>query len=481
MAKTGPCAQTSIGMRLILLPVLLALATPGLAQEHRFPAPPSAADLELYAVQCSPCHGQRGRGDGVAGRFLLPVPRNLREDQLRFVSGANSRARREDVARTIREGLAGTSMLAYRHLGEERIDRLTAVVEWFRAEGARSRMASSSPDRALARALEELAPGPRLQVPAPPPNTALLRAEGRLAWSRACASCHGPLGRGDGPQELKDAAGRPVRARDLSLGVLKGGTDPERLFRRIRLGLPGSPMPAFLPNALSDREIWSIVHWLGSVIPPAAQSLSDTTIKTIPVPYREGSEVPRRADDPRFVGAARFHLPLAPFRTDVVSVTGIVLDLFHDGELVHMRARWSDPTRDIPSPTRPFPPDGLAARVTDWVDPPVLPIPGLPLPLDRALWLAGDMPEAEDPVFDGIDPRFENPDGVCVSPIGPERIGHSEWISGVWTVVLSVRPDRGGRVKRGGQLSMSWSVFDGAHRRGPMPVAFSNWTRLSFE
>ena len=42
---------------------------------------------------------------------------------------------------------------------------------------------------------------------------------------------------------------------------------------------------------------------------------------------------------------------------------------------------------------------------------------GSTLPLDRALWTSGSMPEPEDPLYDRATPRFENPNRVCVSPL----------------------------------------------------------------
>jgi hypothetical protein len=88
------------------------------------------------------------------------------------------------------------------------------------------------------------------------------------------------------------------------------------------------------------------------------------------------------------------------------------------------------------------------------------------------------MPEERDPIFDGKTPRFENPDSVCKSPIGPERVGNGTWRDRVWTVLVPVKPDRSGNISGGGPASVSFAVFDGRHARGPLPVCFSPWCVL---
>ena len=110
-----------------------------------------------------------------------------------------------------------------------------------------------------------------------------------------------------------------------------------------------------------------------------------------------------------------------------------------------------------------------------------MPMPGLALPLDRALWTSGAMPEPEDPLYDRATPRFENPNQVCVSPLQPQRAGSGIWRNNVWTVLLPILPIKAGSIRRGGSMPVSFSVFDGSLRRGPLPVAFSHWHTLAFD
>jgi mono/diheme cytochrome c family protein len=106
------------------------------------------------------------------------------------------------------------------------------------------------------------------------------RARGRalyLSDKTKCATCHGPYGRGDGPQTeayninqatnetyptpgLYDDWGNPVRPRDLTQGVFRGGRRPIDVYRRVRAGIKGTPMPAF--STLTDEEVWDIVNFV---------------------------------------------------------------------------------------------------------------------------------------------------------------------------------------------------------------------------
>lgn len=58
-----------------------------------------------------------------------------------------------------------------------------------------------------------------------------------LAWARNCATCHGPIGRGDGPQ------GPMVRAQDLTRAEWQSQVTDEQIAEVIRKGR--NRMPAF--------------------------------------------------------------------------------------------------------------------------------------------------------------------------------------------------------------------------------------------
>ena len=104
----------------------------------------------------------------------------------------------------------------------------------------------------------------------------------------SCYKCHGREGKGDGQTNDYDdwakdwakdigldkperhvpfiARGalpiRKVSPRNFQEGVFRGGDSPESLFRRISLGIEGTPMPA---APVAPEEIWDLVNYVRSL------------------------------------------------------------------------------------------------------------------------------------------------------------------------------------------------------------------------
>lgn len=76
-------------------------------------APDLARGAALYAANCASCHGPLGRGDGPAAKGLDPAPASFHD--------AERMANRSlyGIYSTITLGVTGTSMAAYKQLGEE--------------------------------------------------------------------------------------------------------------------------------------------------------------------------------------------------------------------------------------------------------------------------------------------------------------------------------------------------------------------------
>jgi cytochrome c oxidase cbb3-type subunit 2 len=90
-----------------------------------------ARGRELFAVWCSQCHGDAGRGDGPLGASLAARERlDLTDGPLALVSfGPGIGTREEGIARVVRFGVPGTSMPGHEHLTWSEIGDLTGALE----------------------------------------------------------------------------------------------------------------------------------------------------------------------------------------------------------------------------------------------------------------------------------------------------------------------------------------------------------------
>ena len=455
----------------------LAMDRRTLPEHPQSPSELEASGSDLYRTHCSPCHGATGRGDGAAARFLDPKPRDFQTEPIHFVATRSGAPSDHDLFEIISAGLPGTAMQGFAGtLNDTERAALIRVVREFQRTGAQNAAAGEDlgEDERRAWVASLTTPGESLRAPLEPPNTVESAARGRLAFLKLCASCHGPSGEG-GIVPSTRGTEREIRARDLRRGVLKGGIEPGRLFVRLRRGIPGTPMPELPAASASDELVWDIVHYLGAVIPREAQRLHDPVGFAWPAARTPG-KLPSDLQDAAFALAAESWVAFSPFAA-TASAEGVMVQAIHDGEHLGLRLRWADPTWNRPGTPTTTPPDGIAVRTTNQRKPPILPLPGQPFPLDRALWQSGPMPTSEDPWFQSPRP-FENPDQVCRGPIGPERVGQGEWRDGYWTARLVVRPERGGGLQAPGKLQISFAVFDGENRAGPLPVGFSAWQEL---
>lgn len=259
------------------------------------PAAGEQGDLRLrlgaraYATQCAQCHGPTGRADTTTAALLNPRPRDLGLGVVKFTGTvAGARARRSDLERTLRDGVAWTAMSSFTRLREPTFGALVDYALWMLVRGelelaARDRAARGADPRAAydaarAETLEawDAANAPEVPVPGFDPDDADAAARGAALYASergGCASCHGADGGGRGPAVWDDAAGRwllrdawgqPAQPRDLRRAQYHGGDRPEDLYRRIHAGVKGTPMPAH-GDRLEPREIADLVAYLRSI------------------------------------------------------------------------------------------------------------------------------------------------------------------------------------------------------------------------
>jgi mono/diheme cytochrome c family protein len=272
----------------------------------------SAAHLkrgsEVYRQYCYQCHGVTGDGNGPQAQYLIPKPRDYRRGIFKFTSTTyGSKPLREDVHRTIRRGVLGTSMpsfdflppadleavtdyvLALTHRGE--LESLLADAVEFEGElneGAVPGMVETIQGQwkeALANVVNPRTPMPLL-------TRADAEAGKKIFLSIGCNKCHGDEGRGEVADELPpDIWGNPIKAADITAGMLRGGTDPLDVYRRIEAGINGTPMPAFRSQfETNPEEVWKLVAYVMSVYDMRRDGITPPSAIIKPLPGVKSSE-----------------------------------------------------------------------------------------------------------------------------------------------------------------------------------------------
>ena len=99
-------------------------------------AGPVAGGSGLYRKHCVICHGVTGDGRGETAAVIRPYPRDYRMGIFKFKSTKRgSKPTREDIAKQIRNGIAGTAMVKIKELSEEDVQALTDYVIYLSIRG----------------------------------------------------------------------------------------------------------------------------------------------------------------------------------------------------------------------------------------------------------------------------------------------------------------------------------------------------------
>jgi mono/diheme cytochrome c family protein len=210
----------------------------------------------IFAQQCSPCHGNTGRGDGSWGEKVTDKPRNLRLGHFKFRSTPGGfLPTTQDLERTIRSGISGTMMPAFTQLSDH---DLRSVITYIRSFSSRwKNPANYHPEITLP------------PIPAwysDPTQRKQQAAQAAPLFTVTCAICHGPDGKGNGlaAPNLVDIMQNPIQPADFTKPNRKSGSSPADLYRSIATGLDGTPMPGY-HQILQPETIWQLVAHIQSL------------------------------------------------------------------------------------------------------------------------------------------------------------------------------------------------------------------------
>lgn len=308
--------------------VLLLWMLPLLGQDH----PGKAA----YTKYCSQCHGENGDGKGYAYAHVLPKPRDFTTGVFKFRSTGNEYMPLEkDLQRVVHNGIHGTSMPSFAHIGDETINQIIDYIKVF-YEDARKRAEEDG-----------LWPPKEVPIGKPPQVNAALLEQGRALYvANGCLDCHGYEGRADGPSSptLKDDYGIPIRPANLTAGWrFRGGHGIGDIYRAFSTGLSGTPMPSY-QDSLTEEQRWTIAAYVQSLSSDSAPVASPQVVAAA-----VKGDLPEDFDDVLWDQAKEAYFPLTaqiiwePVNIDP-TIHGVHIKALHNGDEIAMMLRWDDPS-----------------------------------------------------------------------------------------------------------------------------------------
>jgi mono/diheme cytochrome c family protein len=243
-----------------------------------------AEGSRLYRLHCLHCHGVPGDGRGPTAAWVNPHPRDFRQGIFKFtsisqrLSYTSRKARREDLLRTLRQGVEGTAMPSFGLLEESDLEKLVSYVIHLSLRGQSEFLAISekmSVKEALATILPDWIEGnkpenvikPQFRYPYydgdKPVQPGLVDVDNeqlqksiRRGYANFtnqqganCKECHGDFGRQS--KYMFDSWGTVVRPANLTRDIYRGGRRTIDLYWRINGGINGSQMT---PTKVGDRE-----------------------------------------------------------------------------------------------------------------------------------------------------------------------------------------------------------------------------------
>ncbi len=479
------------------------------ATDNSNPSTPTTRGAALYQRHCSVCHGADGDAKTPVASLLLPRPTPFREGLFKLVSTTNGMPTDDDLVRTLRRGMPGSTMMAWGWMPD---DDLRALAQEVRTIALRGRTESIHRTAAIAGrpisladaanlAARQLAPGEGVDAGERAADTPGNAAEGERLYRQHCASCHGNDGRGLPATQEWPTDGTWLWPRDFTQGYLRGEPSHRELAFRIRAGMPGAHMP---PARLSTAETEAIVAHVKSLIPEAAGDHHAQWRRTIRVTRSE--RLPAAADDAAWQRVDAVRLPLAPLWWRPDAVDELWLRVVHDGNDIALRLEWADPVRnDTPRPDTKMG-DGAAIQFARTDDPPLFAMGSASAPVNVWRWHAFDpkatagMIDLAAPPHGGLDvpvgsavpqPRSESLQlhGVDSAPVatgsGLALDVKTNWRDGRWTATfrrsLAARAPHEIDLAAPGPVLLAFAVWDGRIDAHPGSKAITTWHVLDLQ
>jgi mono/diheme cytochrome c family protein len=448
----------------------------------------------VYQRWCAGCHGVDGAGDGPAATTMLPRPRDFISALYQVRTTATGELPTdEDMLHVIDVGMPGSAMPGWEDVLSR--DERLALVEHLKT---------------FSRFFQGAAPTP-LEFGRAPGASAESIVRGQEVYQTVeCWRCHGQAGRGDGESAptLVDDTGFPIAAADLTESwAFNGGLTVEDIYRRLRTGLDGTPMPTFSDivdaGVINDDDLWSLAHYVRSLSPEDAPEVREVVVAAL----LEDEPLPDNVEHPAWQRADRFFIPLVGQiilepRWFNPRVDGLWVQAVHDGAQLAMLVSWTDPSESPDPLWAPYaqrvidtmgPDDEGAATAPGAPDQLVIQFPQiLAQGLERPYFLQGDgrrpaytwtwqsgVEGAIESVARGLGTGVPQPNGEQHLLAAPQHL------DGQWKVIILRALDTGGAedlaFPLGQAVPMGFQAWDGDNGEVGHQGAVSTWYFLFLE
>ena len=481
--------RSGVGFAIGVLGAALALAPVGLTAQD------AAAGKPVYEQWCAGCHGLDGKGAGPGAPTMLPRPRDFTRARYQIrTTGSGELPADADILHVINVGMPNTAMPGWENLLTE--TQRTSLVAYVKS---------------LSSFFAGAAPTP-LEFTKDPGGGDQRIAEGKATYEKLeCTKCHGVEGRADGPSAttLKDDLGNPIYPANLTQNwTFNGGGTVEDIYRRLRTGLDGTPMPTFSDaissGVITDEQLWAVAHYVRSLSPEEAPATREVITASV---VQQGA-LPTTTDDEKWNGADRFYIPLVGQiiqkpRWFAPRVKNLWVQALHDSTDVAMLVSWSDPSSSPDARWAPF-----AQRVVDLMGPKeegstwapgsadqiVVQFPqALSTGMDRPYFLQGDSrraaylwkwrsdtQKAVEMIAKGLGTGVEQPASQ------QQVTATASWANGQWKVLFRrpiTTPDSTAdlQLPRATVVPVAFQAWDGDNGEAGSQAGVSTWYFLALE
>ena len=207
---------------------------------------------KIYDQWCAQCHGYEGDGMGYAEKFTFPKPRDFTVGVYKFKSTVSGMPPLdEDLVRSIREGMHGTTMPGWKRFSDEEVRDLIAYIKTFSED-----------------VFEDMEDVEKVEISSVPKcDDAKIKLGKELYHGEAkCIDCHGKAGRGDGEKiwepKFKDDWGNKIYpANHTHPWEFRRGTDLKDIYTVITGGIDGTPMTSYV-DSLNDEQRWALACYV---------------------------------------------------------------------------------------------------------------------------------------------------------------------------------------------------------------------------